>query len=100
MSKKYSNLTISVSRSSKVYYDHVMSKPNRSQYIWDLVKQDMEQQETNNQILQYVKQAFNTQNLNELNSQIVNSQGKQTTSNTNDNKSNENLKKSVKNLWS
>lgn len=100
MSKKYSNLTISVSRSSKVYYDHVMSKPNRSQYIWDLVKQDMEQQETNNQILQYVKQAFNTQNLNELNSQIDNSQGKQTTSNTNDNKSNENLKKSVKNLWS
>lgn len=100
MSKKYSNLTISVSRSSKVYYDHVMSKPNRSQYIWDLVKQDMEQQETNNQILQYVKQAFNTQNLNELNSQIDNSQGKQITSNTNDNKSNENLKKSVKNLWS
>lgn len=100
MSKKYSNLTISVSRSSKVYYDHVMSKPNRSQYIWDLVKQDMEQQETNNQILQYVKQAFNTQNLNELNSQIDNSQGKQTTSNTNDNKSNENLKKSIKNLWS
>lgn len=100
MSKKYSNLTISVSRSSKVYYDHVMSKPNRSQYIWDLVKQDMEQQETNNQILQYVKQAFNTQNLNELNSQIDNSQGKQTTSDTNDNKSNENLKKSIKNLWS
>ncbi len=100
MSKKYSNLTISVSRSSKVYYDHVMSKPNRSQYIWDLVKQDMEQQETNNQILQYVKQAFNTQNLNELNSQIDNSQGKQTTSNTDDNKSNENLKKSIKNLWS
>lgn len=100
MSKKYSNLTISVSRSSKVYYDHVMSKPNRSQYIWDLVKQDMEQQETNNQILQYVKQAFNTQNLNELNSQLDNSQGKQTISNTNDNKSNENLKKSVKNLWS
>lgn len=100
MSKKYSNLTISVSRSSKVYYDHVMSKPNRSQYIWDLVKQDMEQQETNSQILQYVKQAFNTQNLNELNSQLDNSQGKQTISNTNDNKSNENLKKSVKNLWS
>ena len=100
MSKKYSNLTISVSRSSKVYYDYVMSKPNRSQYIWDLVKQDMEQQETNSQILQYVKQAFNTQNLNELNSQIDNSQGKQTTSNTNDNKSNENLKKSVKTLWS
>ena len=100
MSKKYSNLTISVSRSSKVYYDYVMSKPNRSQYIWDLVKQDMEQQETNSQILQYVKQAFNTQNLNERNSQIDNSQGKQTTSNTNDNKSNENLKKSVKNLWS
>lgn len=100
MSKKYSNLTISVSRSSKVYYDHVMSKPNRSQYIWDLVKQDMEQQETNNQILQYVKQAFNTQNLNELNSQIDNLQGKQTTSDTNDNKSNENLKKSIKNLWS
>lgn len=37
---------------------YLSEQPNKSQYVWNLVRKDMEQKSTDNQILEIVKQAM------------------------------------------
>lgn len=58
MSKNIKTVSISVPRGYEKEVAHFSEQPNKSRYIWELVKQDMERQSIDNQILEIVKQAM------------------------------------------
>jgi len=51
-------VSLSVTKGYEQEVGYLSEQPNKSQYVWNLIRKDMEQQSTDNQILEIVKQAM------------------------------------------
>lgn len=51
-------VSLSVTKGYEKEVVYFCGQPNKSQYIWNLVRKDMEQKSTDNQILEIVRQAM------------------------------------------
>lgn len=59
---KTKTVSLSVPKGYEKEVAYVNEQPNKSRYIWDLVREDMKKQSEDNQILEIVRQAM--QNIN------------------------------------
>lgn len=51
-------VSLSVTKGYEREVAYLREQPNKSQYVWNLIRKDIEQQSTDNQILEIVKQAM------------------------------------------
>lgn len=59
-------LSLSVPKGYENEVSYVNQQPNKSRYIWDLVRQDMKQQSEDSQIIEVVRQAMQSLTLNNI----------------------------------
>lgn len=88
-------ISLSVPKGYEVEFKHFSEQPNKSRYIWDLVRQDLKNKDENYQILEIVKNAMQNLTPNQTQNQVNNSMKPSTAVN---NFNNDKRKKSALNI--
>lgn len=58
--KPRNTVTLSLSKGYEDEINYFNEQPNKSKYVWELVREDMKRQDKDNQLLEMVKQTMNT----------------------------------------